>query len=357
MKKILIVEDEPVIATIYRNKFVRAGFAVEVAVDGLDALQKAQRHEYDLILMDMQMPKLDGLETTRAIRALPGWASKPIIAVTANSFDTDRHACEAAGMNDFIAKPVDPASLYEGLLLWLSASTASDTRASADALPSVLSGGRTPGVTTAVTGLEGDTQDKAMLARLAILQGFDAARGLTVLRGETSKYLALLRRFVQSHSTDMAELAACLARGDKPTALRIAHTLKGTASTLGALSLAEHAGRLESLVQRDGGKANSQSLLAARMAAVGAEMKMLADACAQTTVEQTAGPGAAITGDLRLVLRKLETLLAQRDTAAAELLQQHSASLRSHLGAAFEQLAHHVERFEYASAHTIVKGA
>ena len=123
---------------------------------------------------------------------------------------------------------------------------------------------------------------------------------------------------------------------------------RGRAGALGSARLVR---------QRDGDEANSQSLLAARMAAVGAEMKMLADACAHTTVEQTAGPGAAITGDLRLVLRKLETLLAQRDTAAAELLQQHSASLRSHLGAAFEQLAHHVERFEYASAHTIVKGA
>jgi len=94
---------------------------VHAAVDGLEALRLAQAGGYDLVLMDMQMPGMDGVDVTRAIRLLPGWARTPIVALTANAFDEDRRACEAAGMNDFIAKPMDLPVLYATLLRWLDA--------------------------------------------------------------------------------------------------------------------------------------------------------------------------------------------------------------------------------------------
>jgi CheY-like chemotaxis protein len=100
------------------------GLKVDTAVDGFEAVNMAAAGTYDLVLMDMQMPRMGGLEATRAIRLLQGWAGRPIIALTANAFDEDRHASEAAGMNDFISKPMDVNTFYACLLRWLDAAAA-----------------------------------------------------------------------------------------------------------------------------------------------------------------------------------------------------------------------------------------
>ncbi len=117
--QVLLVEDEPINQEVSRELLEEAGFVVDLAEDGAQALAKLQARQYDLILMDIQMPVMNGLEATRAIRALPGYAELPIIAMTANAFDEDRQRCLAAGMNDHVSKPVDPGVLFECLLKWL----------------------------------------------------------------------------------------------------------------------------------------------------------------------------------------------------------------------------------------------
>nr|WP_292452343.1 response regulator [Methylibium sp.] len=97
------------------------GFHVDTAATGREALNLARVGAYDLVLMDMQMPDMGGLEATRAIRALPGWQDCPIVALTANAFDEDRLACVAAGMNDFLTKPMEVGVLYDCMLRWLDA--------------------------------------------------------------------------------------------------------------------------------------------------------------------------------------------------------------------------------------------
>jgi PAS domain S-box-containing protein len=118
---ILLVEDEPVNREVASGLLEDIDFKVDLAVDGSVALEMAKRIDYDLILMDMQMPKMNGVEATRAIRRLPERQHTPILAMTANAFEEDRRICVEAGMNDHIAKPIDLDLFFETLLKWLSA--------------------------------------------------------------------------------------------------------------------------------------------------------------------------------------------------------------------------------------------
>ncbi len=125
-RRLLLVEDEPINQEVSQGLLEDVGLQVDLAEDGVIAVEMARQTAYDLILMDIQMPRLNGIAATEAIRALPGHANTPILAMTANAFDDDRQACLAAGMNGHIAKPIDPDLLFVTLLKWLAPSTANE---------------------------------------------------------------------------------------------------------------------------------------------------------------------------------------------------------------------------------------
>ncbi|WP_157270813.1 CHASE domain-containing protein [Azohydromonas aeria] len=120
--RVLLAEDNAVNREIALVLLRNAGLEVDVAENGQQALERLQQRHCDLVLMDMQMPVMDGLQATHALRALPGFERLPVLALTANAFDEDRAACLAAGMNDFVSKPVEPLALYATLAKWLSSS-------------------------------------------------------------------------------------------------------------------------------------------------------------------------------------------------------------------------------------------
>ena len=117
--KVLLAEDDPLNQEVACLLLEDVGLSLDLANNGVQALRMAAEQPYDLILMDVQMPEMDGFAATHAIRQLRGYAQVPIVAMTGNAFDEDREKCRVAGMNDFVAKPVDPDLLYRTLARWL----------------------------------------------------------------------------------------------------------------------------------------------------------------------------------------------------------------------------------------------
>jgi PAS domain S-box-containing protein len=222
--RVLLVEDNAINQQIATELLKGAGAVVDVADNGRIAITRlASGHRYDVVLMDLQMPEMDGYAATEAIRADASFNALPIVAMTAHAMAEERERCLASGMNDHVSKPIDPDALFAAVARW-----------------------------------SGRGSEKPSMNRRAELDVADAALPLdwinvgdTVQRlgGNAGLYRRLLRHFVAEHADAVVKIAAALAAGDRAGAQHEAHLIKGVAGNLGAEPLYDAASALEHAIR------------------------------------------------------------------------------------------------------------
>ncbi|MBF0310479.1 MAG: CHASE2 domain-containing protein [Magnetococcales bacterium] len=291
--RILLVEDNAINRQIALELLTRAGLTAQTAENGREAIARLQEESFDAILMDVQMPILDGYSAARAIRADARFATRPpILAMTANVGSEDREQALAAGMNDHLCKPIDPQALYAALGRWLP------PRAEAPPAPLPPAEGSPIHLPETTPFL-------------------DLATALVRVGGNRRLLANLLHDFLVRHGDDPRRLAEALEQGDLPLAHRLAHTLKGIAASLGAIELQEAAAALEASF--DSGRNDSRSALLPALHRAMEPVRQTLSAWAESREilpESPAPPyDAAVVAAL---LDSLEQLLHERDPDAEE---------------------------------------
>ena len=225
--RVLLVEDNELNQEVARGLLEGTDMSIDLADNGEIAVRMVEEHDYDLVLMDMQMPVMDGIAATLAIRSNPRFRTLPIVAMTANVMEGDRERCLQAGMNDHVSKPIDPDLLYAAITRWIK------PRRSQSSEPSP-------------TRIEAASREA-----LPAIEGVDLADGLRRVGGNGRLYRELLVKFAAKNGETGSQISAALESGDRERAERIAHTVKGVAGNMGIKQVQFAAEKLEKAI-RDG---------------------------------------------------------------------------------------------------------
>lgn len=336
--QILIVDDNQINQEIVSQILEPFEFRIELAENGQEAISKAAETKFDLILMDIQMPVMDGLAATALIRALPGWEVIPILAMTANAFEEDRRKCIAAGMNDHLVKPVEPERLYKCLIKWLPVRK-NEPENQETPQRNVQNGQMRH---TAAT-----PEEQNCLNALRQVEGVNVETGLRMLGGDISVYLRLIRQFSQKCETAVTDILKQTTAENYQSIMETAHSIKGVAGNLGVIKIQELAAELEQAVRAKVGKNQIQKLaknflieIKSFTAALPEKGKVIKQ------IEKADLDQADIDG----ILAELEVLLENNDTETFDLFEKSKAMLLDVLGETGKILESQIHQFDYRDA-------
>ena len=320
---ILLVEDNELNQEVANGLLLDAGFLIDIAEDGEQAIRMITDKAYDVVLMDMQMPVMDGITATIELRKQPKFASLPIIAMTANAMEQDRKRCSEAGMNDFVAKPIDPDELFLTLLRWV----------------------KPRNVAIPIKRLS--SKPKASGIAMPVIDGLDTELGLKRVLGKESLYLELLKKYVASQSNAADIIQKALETHDKDLAERTAHTAKAVSGNIGATRLQELAAELELMIHKQAPFDDIETKLQTFASMQQALIAAIQHALPTSNDKPILIDEAALTA----VLRKLAVSLADNDSEANDVLEMNFDLLRSSTDhTRFTAFEGAIARFDYEAA-------
>jgi signal transduction histidine kinase/CheY-like chemotaxis protein len=224
--RVLLVEDNEINQQVASELLGQAGLVVEIANHGREAIDMLESNDYDVVLMDIQMPIMDGYTATEHLRRDQRFTNLPILAMTANATAADSEKSLQAGMNAHINKPINPAELFKALLSWIEPGDR--------VLPSPVT--------------ESFVAEGAASLDLLDLTGVDTASGIARVGGSVDAYRRLLRKFANNQAASVDQLRAAVTAKDQELAVRTAHSLKGAAGALGIVTVQKLAGEMEDLL-------------------------------------------------------------------------------------------------------------
>ncbi|MBV5308213.1 PAS domain S-box protein [Chromatium okenii] len=356
---VLLVEDNELNQELALELLTINGLHVAVANNGQEALDMLALAHYDGVLMDCQMPVMDGYAATRRIRQQPQYQHLPVIAMTANVMTGDREKVLEAGMNDHIGKPINVREMFTVMAKWISPEIPSSPFAAEEIPPSppLAKGGDEESPPLAKGGW-GDLSIKSLfekggLGGFRFLPGIDTAAGLAITQNNAQLYQRLLVKFHASQSDFAAQFAAAQSSDDPEAATRCAHTLKGVAGNIGAQAVAATAQVLESACHAQAEPTEIDALLAATLAELEPVINGLA-VFAQPTASVAAPPQTVDVAAIAPLLAQLYELLADDDTDAATVIETLQPLLAgTALAKTLAQMQQEIDDYDFEAALTV----